>query len=68
MSEGVPVDRFQLIAGPYAPPLFELGDVVTDELRGDVRITVIAMVAYVGRRDVASTRLVWCCSRNLLAL
>ena len=36
------VDRFKLIAGPYTAPLFELGDVVTDELRSDVRITAIS--------------------------
>ena len=36
------VDRFKLIAGPYSAPPFELGDVVTDELRGDVRITAIS--------------------------
>jgi len=36
------VDRFRLIAGPYSAPLFELGDVVTDELRSDVRITAIS--------------------------
>ena len=36
------VDRFKLIAGPYAAPLFELGDVVSDELRGDVKITAIS--------------------------
>jgi hypothetical protein len=36
------VDRFKLIAGPYSAPLFELGDIVTDELRGDVRITAIS--------------------------
>lgn len=38
----MPVDRFQLLQGPYEPPLFELGDVVTDELRGDIRITAIS--------------------------
>ena len=36
------VHRHKLLAGPYSTPLFELGDVVEDELRGDVRITSIS--------------------------
>ena len=36
------VDRFRLFAGPYTAPPFKLGDVVADQLRGDVRITAIS--------------------------
>ena len=36
------VDRFRLFAGPYTASPFKLGDVVADQLRGDVRITAIS--------------------------
>lgn len=31
-------DRFKLLFGPYGAPLFEYGQVVRDEVRGDVEI------------------------------
>jgi hypothetical protein len=33
-----PLRNIQLRLGPYATPQFRIGDVITDELRGDVTI------------------------------
>ena len=42
-------DRFQLLYGPYATPLFDYGDVVVDEVR-DCDVTIV---------DISNARIPW---------
>jgi transposase-like protein len=35
-------ERFALLHGPYAPPPFALGDILTCEVRGDLRVTGVS--------------------------